>query len=242
MRINKPKFFNILLVIVAITGCVCIVTAGMTWYRKVSTNAEWKEVFTNLKRELEELKLPPTTRSIFAMRREYEWLLEQQEKIWGLLEAKRLPINKLSPLEFKEELLNTDTKLRQLARIQGSELPQDLGFPEYAGGQIPLASEVVLLNKQLAVINEIVSLLLKHKVEDIIAIERLPYIYYSEGNLYEEIAFRIETQCILEDLLRVLADLPKTSFFTVVRSIKLDKVDENRVKAELLVGVVEFGE
>lgn len=242
MKTNKSKFSNVLLILLAVIGCVCIITVGVTWYRKAKLVAEWKGMFTELNRELKALELPPTTGSIFAMRREHEWLVERQKEVKELLEAKRLPINKFSPLEFKEELLNTDIKLRQLARIQGGEIPEDIGFPEYAGGEIPLASEVVLLNKQLTVINEIVGLLLKHKVENIISIERLPYVYYSEGNLYKEITFRIQMQCVLEDLLGVLVDLPKTPFLTVVRSTKLDKVDENRVRAELLIGVVEFGE
>lgn len=240
MNTNKYGLFRIWWILIAIIGCVCIVTVGITWHRKVKLISEWNQMSRDLERELKTLRMPPTTKSIFAIRREYEWLVARQKEIWGLLEAKRLSVSISTPLDFKEELLNTETKLQQLAGIQGCQVPEDLGFPEYAGGEIPAASEVVLLNKQLTVINEIVNLLLKHKVENIILIERLPYIYYSEEDLYEELVFRIEVQCVLENLLGVFADLTKTSFFTVVRSVNLDKVDENRVRAELLIGVVEF--
>lgn len=239
MKVNNA-FFKAIWIIIAIAGCICIITVGITWHGKMELISEWNRMFIDLQRKFKTLKLPPTIKNIFIIRRDYNWLVEQQKEIQGLLELQCLPIDKPTPLEFKENLLNTEIKLRQLADIQGCQIPKDLGFPEYAGGEIPLVSEVVLLNKQLVVLSEIVNLLLKHKVEMVISIERLPYIYYSEGNLYKELAFRIEVQCVLEDLLGVLADLPKTSFLTVVRSIKLNKVDDKRVKAELLIGVVEF--
>ena len=213
---------------------------GITWRGRVKLVSEWNKMFRDLEEKLEILKLPPTTKSIFIMRKDYDWLVKQQKEIWGLLETRSLPMDKPTPLEFKEVLLNTEVKLRQLADIQGSQVPEHLGFPEYAGGEIPQSDEVVLLNKQLIVLNEIINLLLKYKVTKIISVERLPYIYYSEGDLYRELTFRIKIQCVLEDLLGVLADLPKTPFLAVVRSMKLDKVDENRVKAVLIIGVVEF--
>lgn len=237
---GNSRLFSVLWIIIAVIGCVCIIMVGITLQGRVKLVSEWNKMFRDLEHKLGILKLPPTTKSIFIMRKDYDWLVKQQKEIWALLETKSLPMDKPTPLEFKEVLLNTEVKLRQLADIQGCQVPEHLGFPEYAGGGIPQTNEVVLLNKQLVVVNEILNLLLKHKVAKIILIEKLPYIYYSEGDLYRELAFRIEVQCVLEDLLGLLADLPKTSFLAVVRSIKLDKVDENRVKAVLIIGVVEF--
>lgn len=234
------KTFNLLWLTIAVAGFICLITVGVTWHRKAKLVSGWSSIFIKLEEDFDGSVVPPTPKNIFTIQKEYKWLLSKQKEVRGLLKSKSLPVEKLTPLEFKEKLLNYDTKLKQLASIQSSQIPSDLGFPEYVGGEIPQVNEVELLDKQLIVINEIVDLMLKHRIEQIGSIERLPYIYYSEDSLYKEIVFRFKIKCVFENFLQVLIDLPKTSFFSVVRNVQLDKLDENTVEAELIIGIVEF--
>lgn len=236
-KISKTRW-----VFIIVIGFICLVAVALTWYSKSRSVSKYADMVNQWNIELASLKVIPTPENVFGLQREYEWIVDKEKDIRQLLFKRQLPTRDLTPLQFKEELLSTQTKLKQLADIQGCKLQEDIGFPEYAAGEIPAGQEVSLLGEQLTVINELVDLLLKHKVSEISSIQRLPDVTSGRGsgNLYEEIGFRIGLQCALEDLLGVLADIINAPYILVVRNLKINKVDEARVNVEMLVGAVDF--
>lgn len=231
------------LILITVISAICLVVVGLIWHAKVDSVCKYNETVNQWNMDLINLKVVPTPENIFILQREYEWLLEREKEVKQLLSKKQITCPELTPLQFKEELLNTQTKLKQLADIQGCKLQEDLGFSEYTAGEIPQARDVIVLTKQLVVINEIVKILLKNKVSEIGYIARLGDITQTkvaEENLCQEIVFRMEMGCVLEDLLNVLKDLVNAPYILVVRNLKIDKLDESKVSAELVVGAMEF--
>jgi len=240
MNTEKNRLFKIWWIIIAAVSGICIIMIITTWTGKKKLTGEWEKNLAELQKDFKIQKLPPTTKSIFIMQNEYKWLVKKQKAIWKLLNSKKISMSNAAPLAFKERLFNTQTKLRQLADIQGCSIPKNIGFGEYSGGRIPSAGEVPLLGKRLTIIEEIINLALKYKLKEIVSINYLQEIYYSRQRLYKQFLFKIEVQCVYENLLEFLRALPEASFFIAVKSIELDKVDENTVKAKIVLGVTEF--
>lgn len=230
-------------IIIGIIGAISLIIALLTWHAKAGTIRSYREMLNQWKKDLANIKIAPTPENIFFLQREYEWIADKQKELIQSLLKKGIPYQGLTPLQFKEELLSTQTKLKQLADIQGCKLQEDLGFPEYTAGEIPQTGEVAHIAKQLTVINEFVSLFLKHKTSEADSITRLPdtaAVADKEGNLYEEMTFQLVLQCTMEDLLGVLVDIINAPYVLVVRNLKINKTDESRVSVEMVVGAVEF--
>lgn len=232
--------YKIKLIIIAVLGCICLLMVLSSYHIKASAVSKYRDVIREWNSDLAKLKMAPSPENIFLVQKEYEWLIDKEKNLKQLLAKRKVEYKDLTPLQFKEELLSTQIKLKQLADIQDCKLQGDLGFPEFSAGAIPQSKDVSLLTKQLRVIDELVNLLLKCKIGKIESITRLAGVYYSEGNLYQEITFRIGINCTLEDLLRVLQDIINLPYILVARDIKIDKVDENLISVEILVGAVEF--
>lgn len=231
--------YKIRYIATAIAGFMCLAVILLTLRIKIAAVHGYRDIFNQWNKDLVNLKVAPTPENIFFLQREYEWIIGRESELRKLLLNKGISIQGLTPLQFKEELLNSQTKLKQFADIQGSKIQGDLGFPEYASGEIPQPGEVALLTKQLAVINELVNLLLKHKVIEVNSITRLPGVS-AKGDIYQEMAFKIELQSTLEDLLGVLQDLINAAQVLVVKDLKINKLDEGRIGVEMLIGVCEF--
>lgn len=234
------SMIKIRLIVMSIVGTLCLIMALVTMNTKVNAMREHKKIVNQWNMQLANLKVVPTPENIFLMQKEYKWLVNTEEELKQLLSKRKIQYTELTPLQFKEELLDTQVKLKQLADIQGCKLQGDLGFSEFSAGGIPEAKDVILLTKQLKVINELVNLLLKNRVAEISSITRFPEVYYNEANLYQEVTFRVVICCTLEGLLKVLVDITNVPYVLVVRNLKIDKLDENKVNVEMLIGEVEF--
>lgn len=239
MNRANQLIFKGLWTIAGILGLLCVVTIAITLGQRKVIVREWASSVKELKEEIGEMKTSISSSAISKMKKEYSWLDEQGAVINELLKKKNLSSEISSPLDFKEKLLKTQLTLKQLADIQGSVIPEDIGFPVYVGGKIPEEDEVYLLSKQLYVIGELLELLLRHKVEEVVSVKCSP-IKKGEG-LYEELPFEITVRCVYEDLLEILNDTANTSFLTIIRTMNINKIDENKVEALLQIGIVEFG-
>lgn len=228
-------------ILIVMIGFLCLIAVLMTWSVKAMLEREYYRMVDKWNRGIVVLKVIPTPENVFGLQREYKWMVDKDKEIKEVLSKRRLPDINLTPLQFKEELLNSQTKLKQLADIQGSRIQDDLGFPEYIAGEIPDVDDVPLLGKQLTVINGLVNIFLKHKVSEIVSIQRSLGIYQAKGDLYKEMVFKIELQCALEDLLGILTDIMNTPYILVVDRLGIRKIDEAKVNVEMLVGAVEFG-
>ena len=213
----------------------------MTWRSKSVAINEYRAIEEQREQTIQNLKVMPSPDNIFLIGKDKKWLGDKEKELGQLLRTKELPEGVLTPLQFKEHLLHVQTKLKQLADIQGCVLQEDLGFAEYTAGAIPQAEEVPLLEKQLAAINELINLSLKRRVSEIGGIRRMPYMYAGPRDLYNEAGFTIEVKCVLEDLLGMLADMINAPYIFIVRDMDVEKLDDKKVAAQMLVGVVEFG-
>lgn len=243
MKINsvsKISFSWIVIVFLLFPG---ILLAVISWRQRENSLHQRDQLLLEWQSGLVRLAYPPTTKSIFALHRSYQWLEQNYEEMRGLFRVKRLKTERLTPLQFKERLLDAQMKFKQLADIQDSKLPLDIGFSEYIGGKIPEEDTVPLLTEQLTIIQELVDLLLKNKVAEIILIERLPAGNRGKKhNPYQELGIIIEIRCRQEQLLKVLTEMANTSFFTIVREIDIKKITENEIAAKLTIGIVNWQE
>lgn len=229
--------------IIVFLALLCLIAILSTWYNKNTVLKEYKQAVVQKDKWDVDTNLLPTPENIFILKNEYDWLLKREAELKQILSKKRIDAVSLTPLQFKEQLLDTQNKIKQLADIQGIKIKGTFGFPEYAGGEIPDAGRVMLLTKQLEVIKESLDIILKYKVEEIASIERMPELYSTEdtkGVLYQEIVFRIEITGTYEQLLGILKDIINAKKILVVRNLKMDKIGENKIDAELLVSGVEF--
>lgn len=243
MKSNLPLRIGVGHIMIGVIGVISLAVALITWYIKAGTVRTYREMVNQWERDLADIKIAPTPENVSFLQREHEWIVDREIGLRQSLLKKVIPYRGLTPLQFKEELLSTQVKLKQLADIQGCKLQEDLGFPEYTAGEIPQPGEVAQNAKQLMVINELVNLLLRHKASEIDSITRLPDIATvadKEGNLYQEMAFQLKLQCTLEDLLGVFGDIINAPYILVVRNLKINKLAGNRIGVEMLIGVCEF--
>lgn len=239
MRTREYKVSKTKWIIIAILISFCLIFVVLTLYKKFSIFSEYNNIADQWNRELLNLKITPTPENVFTVHGERNWIVDKEKELKLVLSNKQIKGPSQTPLQFKEELLNTQIKLKQLSDIQGCKLQEDLGFLEYTAGEIPGAGEVAKLKKQLTITNELINIFLRHKVSEICSLQRMPDIYEGEDNLYSELVFKLQIKCTLEDLLGVLADIINSPYILVVRNIKIDKLDEARIDVVLILGAVE---
>lgn len=263
MTMNKTK---IKLIIAGVLGIICLLTMLVTWRIRARVVGEYRQKTEQKNKGAINFKVAPSAENIFVMKKEYEWLLTREDELDKLLDKKKLPVSTLTPLQFKEELLSAQRKLKQFADIQGCKIEGTLGFSEYASGEIPDKAQVPLLSKQLEVISELVNIILKYKIGEIVAIERLPSIpaenlavaspsrgitprrgvpaEQSSGgmkkDLFQETVYIVDIHCTMEELIGILKDVINAPHILVVKSLKVDRLDDASISAELTVGAVEF--
>jgi len=238
MRTENKKTIGLWWIIIVVLLLPSLIMVSVTFHQRRTAEKTWQQLLAGWQESMGKLSYPPTTKTIFVLQHEYEWLRDKYNEMTKLLIAKKINTKKITPLEFKEKLLNAQLKFKQLAAIQDSKMPKSLGFPEYIGGRIPAESNVAVLHKQLIVIKGIVDLLLKNKVSEIIVIERFPEV--ETDNVYKKLKVKIVMQCKLEQLLKILDELANAAYFTVVQQVEIEKLAENEVEVVLSVGVIDW--
>lgn len=235
--------FRTKMIIGIVLTLFCLAMVIFTWYGRASASKEYQAIIKQRDGNVLSSKVMPIAENIFLLKKEWEWLVNAENELRILLTKKKINIQKLTPLQFKEELLDAQTKLKQLAGIQGSRIEESLGYSEYAGGEIPEAGQVNLLTKQLEIIKELINIILKYKINEITSIERIPQAFSitdNKGVLCQEIILKIRLQCTYEELLNILKDIINAKYVLVVRSIKMERAGENRIEVELLIGAIEL--
>lgn len=238
---NKQK---VKLILIILAGLACLLAVVTTWHKKSVVLKEYRQLADKRDKDIARAKVMPTIENIFVLKKDYEWLSDSDKELKQILMKKKIVISNLTPLQFKEELLDTQTKIRQLAGIQGTKLEESVGFPEYALGKIPANDQALLLTKQLETINRLLNIILKYKVKEVISIIRVPQIFTAPDNgagLYQEVGFIIEMGCTPEELLNILKDIGNAQCIFVVRNLVVNKIDDNKISVEMAIGEVEFG-
>lgn len=238
MRIEIRKTIYLWWVIVVALLLSSMIMALVTFQQRMTAERTWKQLLAGWQENVEKLSYPPTTKTILVLQHEYEWLRNEYDEMNKLLIAKKIDAERITPLEFKEKLLDAQLRFKQLAAIQNSKMPKSLGFSEYTGGRIPVESDVPVLHKQLLVIKGIVDLLLKNKVSEIIVIERFSEVEIA--NVYKELKIKIVLQCKLEQLLKILDELANSIYLTVVQTVEIEKLAENEVEVVLDIGIIDW--
>jgi hypothetical protein len=234
--------FKIKIIFIVLLGLLCLSAIIFTWYRKSSALDDYIEVLKHRDRSAGSVKVAPTADNIFVIKKDSEWLAERDQDVKQILAKKNLQLSEMTPLQFKEELLNAQIKFKQLASIQGCTIDETLGFPEYVSGDIPPQGQIKLLLKQLAIIDEVTKIILKHKISEVVSIIRSNDIHIDKENLYNEMAFKININCTIEELLGILKDFVNAPNFLIVRDINIQKLNEDKINVEILFGVVEVNQ
>lgn len=237
---NKQK---VKLILIILAGLACLLAAVTTWHKKSVVLKEYKQLAGRRDKDIAKAKVMPTVENIFVLKKDYEWLSDSDKELRQILMKKKIVIPNLTPLQFKEELLNAQIKIKQLAGIQGTKLEESIGFMEYASGEIPANDQAPLLTKQLEIINRLLNIILKYKVREVTSITRAPQIFTaldSGAGLYQEIGLIIEMGCTPEELLNILKDISNAQCIFVVRNLAVNKIDDNRISVEMAIGEVEF--
>jgi hypothetical protein len=228
------------IICISLALVLCIGLAGFTWYEKIKAIKEYKGMLERRSKITDAIKVAPTTENILIIKKDSEWFYSKNKELKDTLAKKKINVSGRTPLEFKEELLSSQVKLKQLAGIQGCKMDESLGFSEYVSGEIPPGELVPLLSKQLIIINELIDIMLKYKVNEIISIARSNNVYTDKKNTYKEMAFSFEVNCTIEELLGVLKDIINAQHILIVRDVDIQKTNENDISAKLLIGAVEI--
>ncbi len=234
---NKFKFK---IGIILFVGLLCFFAIIYTWYRKSSALKDYMDVLKKRDKSSGSVNVAPTVDNMFIIKKDSEWLTEREQEVKEILEKKKLKLSEMTPLQFKEELLNAQIKFKQLAAIQGSTIDESLGFPEYVSGAIPSQDQIKLLLKQLFIIDEVTNIILKHKISEIVSIVRSNDLYVDKEAIYNEIAFKVNINCTMEELLAILKDFINAPNLLVIRDVNIQKLNEDKINSEILFGAVEI--
>jgi len=228
------------IVIMALAALFGVLVALYTWRDRMNIRVKYAVVYSRQNSANTVVNIAPTAENIFKLQEDCKWLRDKETRLLHDLKGKKIEDKGLTPLQFKEELLNVQTSLKKLSGIQGSIIQEDIGFSEFASGQIPDVNEVPLLSRQLAVINETLNIFLKHKVGTVGSIARSNKIYYDEKEMYNEILIGYEITCTMEDLIKILNDIVNAPYIMIVRGLKISDMEGSRLNVELAVGEVEI--
>lgn len=236
-KISVSKWWILLILFLSLSTGMCIVTYKV----KSRTFITLKENLERIQDAISRLKYRPDDTTLQQLRTVYRMLLEKDTVLYSRLSSFRIPHSDLTPLEFKERLMDTADQLNKLAEVQGTNIPPDIGFPRYTSGSIPTESEVPVLYKELMGIEVILKILLKYKVEDIEIISRDEAIGEGPEGSYKEYRFKFKFKVNYPALVSIMQEIFTTSnLFFVVERLEINRVEGDKNITTLVLGLIDF--
>ena len=194
----------------------------------------------------------PTSEWVDYLNKKSQMLQETFDSIMVKLDKPptRMPESVKESLKFKEEIFETQKKLRDKAYAKQLELREgaiSLGFKEYEK-KIPQEEEVPNLTKQIDIIQELIHLMCISKVETVEKIEFYDYKDYTlESENKDKITLRVffvklELVASVKNLAEFFYWLSKSDFIFIVEELNVNSLTDlkTKVKSDFLVSSVVF--
>ena len=174
LDLNKNKGF-----LIALAGAVILLIVGIImWRGAVSGSQEALSDIDSAKSQYKSITKKyngvPTKELVKA----YEKKLEALEVLGGQMvksaPEKKLPV--FNPSSIKAEIKDTKDKYFDLSSEKNIRMPEDIGWAEYLGPNVPKASDIPKLTRQFVIIKDVLEVLCADNanVEEITVIDRNP--------------------------------------------------------------------
>ncbi|MEW6534712.1 MAG: hypothetical protein AB1454_03695 [Candidatus Auribacterota bacterium] len=169
---------------------------------------------------------------------EYQAHAEELKKyyndIFKIMSSQKKNVAEVSALEYKQQLLNQQRQIREMAEERGVYIPADLGFREYMGEKIPPDTAIPLLSLQLEIITSLINDLFESGVTRIEAISRKKS--EKDSLLKTKLPFSITIKTDMKGLISFLDILQSKSEIYIVDSINIDTIPLDKFRQENNLG------
>ena len=199
------------------------------------------QTVTDRKQQLDRRDPYPSPENVRHQTENYKDLLDSYNELNEMLRVQPIEPQLMSPADFMPLLENTLRRLRHMLTVAQISYPPKyaFGFERYAEGKMPVAGEVPELVQQLTIIEELVRVLCRLGIAELIVIDRsAAEVAQSYGSADPSAApadyswgpetrtraqhFKLQlkaSEAVVIDLLNLLARLP---MFTLVTNLKLE--------------------
>jgi hypothetical protein len=237
-------------VLVGFIAAFVIVLAGVIWLQQAASTkrADVEGAIDEQSSQLQHLlqmELGPSHENINIVKRDREQVDRLYSNLFGAVSHHIDTAADLRPVSFLQLMASSFARLQQAAAAAGIKLPEGFafGFGRYAGPPPTLPARglpeedtkrvLSLLVKQLTAIDQISSLLITNRVDEINQIRRSEVepgtasetidqpISTDPKMLYQILPFEFQFTCTSEALRAFLNSLTKSEWFLVVRRVQV---------------------
>ena len=232
LDINKNKGF-----IITIGGAVVLLIAGIVlWRSAVGKAQEAADEIISAQEQyqsiIEKYSGEPTKKLVDAYKQKSEDLAKMINTMFQAIpESKE---DSYTPSSFKGEIKNVRDEYIDISAQKNIRMPEDIGFSEFLGPQIPAAKDLPKYVRQFDTIKDVLKVLTADnvKVEEITVIDRNPAgveededdedITFDEGPTGRPAKKDVEEKEVLYDSVPVQFELRTTpdSFYTILAGIR----------------------
>ncbi|RLD11382.1 MAG: hypothetical protein DRI44_03690 [Chlamydiae bacterium] len=174
LDLNKNKGF-----LIALGGAVILLIVGIIlWRGAVSSQQEACDDVDSANSQYQSLTKKyngaPTKKLVKAYEKKLEELKSMTGKMIKAAPKKKLPV--FSPSSIKAEIRDTKDKFVDLSSEKNIRMPEDIGWSEYLGPNVPKAADIPKLTRQFVIIKDVLGVLCSDKanIEEITVIDRNP--------------------------------------------------------------------
>jgi len=174
LDLNKNKGF-----LIALAGAVVLLIVGIIlWRGAVSGSQEALYDIDSAKSQYSSITKKydgaPTKELVKAYEKKLEELEDIGNEMVKVAPQKKLPV--FNPSSIKAEIKDTKDKYFDLSSEKNIRMPEDIGWSEYLGPNVPKASDIPKLTRQFVIIKDVLEVLCADNanVEEITVIDRNP--------------------------------------------------------------------
>ena len=174
LDLNKNKGF-----LIALAGAVILLIVGIImWRGAVSSSQEACDDIESAKSQYQSITKKyggaPTKKLVEAYEEKLEELNSINDEMIKVAPKKKLPV--FSPSSIKAEIRDTKDKFVDLSSEKNIRIPEEIGWSEYLGPNVPKTSDLPKLTRQFVIIKDVLDVLCSDnaQVEEITVIDRNP--------------------------------------------------------------------
>ncbi len=174
LDLNKNKGF-----LIALAGAVILLIVGIImWRGAVSSSQGACDDIESAKSQYQSITKKyggaPTKKLVEAFEKELEELSSINDEMIKVAPKKKLPV--FNPSSIKAEIRDTKDKIIDLTSEKDIRIPEDIGWSEYLGPNVPKTSDLPKLTRQFVIIKDVLEVLCSDnaQVEEITVIDRNP--------------------------------------------------------------------
>ena len=174
LDLNKNKGF-----LIALAGAVILLIVGIImWRGAVKSSQEACDDIESAKSQYQSITKKyggaPTKKLVEADEKKLEELNSIGDEMIKVAPKKKLPV--FNPSSIKAEIRDTKDKFVDLSSEKNIRIPEDIGWSEYLGPNVPKQSDIPKLTRQFVIIKDVLEVLCSDNahVEEITVIDRNP--------------------------------------------------------------------